>query len=67
MMRLKVAGMTCGHCVDAVTQAVRAIPGTRDVAVDLATGEVSVAGNPEAAAVRDAIAAEGYEVQSLAA
>lgn len=66
-MKLEVAGMTCGHCVGAVTRAVRAVPGTQDVAVDLQAGEVTVTGNPDAQAVRDAITEEGYEVRSLAA
>ena len=30
-----VTGMTCGHCVHAVTQEVRAIPGVTEVSVDL--------------------------------
>ena len=33
-----VTGMTCGHCVHAVTEEVRAIPGVTDVAVDLDAG-----------------------------
>jgi copper chaperone len=61
-MRLKVSGMTCGHCVSAVSKAVRAIPAVQDVAVDLATGTVTVTGNPAAGAVREAIVGEGYEV-----
>lgn len=37
-----VDGMTCEHCVRVVTTEVGAIPGVRDVRVDLTTGEVSV-------------------------
>ena len=33
-----VTGMTCEHCVNAVTQEVSALPGVQEVAVDLATG-----------------------------
>jgi copper chaperone len=62
MLRLKISGMTCDHCVAAVGRAVRAVPGTTDVAVDLARGEVTVTGSPDARAVRDAIAEEGYAV-----
>lgn len=64
MVHLKVSGMTCGHCVSAVSRAVRAVPGAADVAVDLDRGEVTVKGNPDPRAVRDAIAEEGYEVQA---
>jgi len=62
MLNLKVSGMTCGHCVSAVTKAVQTVPGAENVAVDFARGEVKVGGNPDAGAVRAAITAEGYEV-----
>lgn len=64
MLHLKVFGMTCGHCVSAVSRAVRAVPGAGDVAVDLDRGEVTVQGDPDPSAVRAAIAEEGYEVQA---
>ncbi|RYP82704.1 heavy-metal-associated domain-containing protein [Nocardioides guangzhouensis] len=38
----RVAGMTCGHCVRAVTTEIGAIPGVEAVAVDLAAGRVQV-------------------------
>ena len=63
MLNLKVSGMTCGHCVSAVSNAVRAVPGTQDVRVDLASGHVVVDGSPNEDAVRQAIVEEGYEVQ----
>jgi copper chaperone CopZ len=37
-----VTGMTCGHCVKAVTEEVSAIEGVESVAVDLETGAVTV-------------------------
>jgi copper chaperone CopZ len=37
-----VSGMTCGHCVHAVTAEISAIPGVRGVAIELATGLVTV-------------------------
>ena len=36
-----VQGMTCGHCVKAVTEEVSAIPGVSEVAVDLVNGGTS--------------------------
>ena len=33
-----VTGMTCGHCVSAVTSELKAIPGVTDVSVDLVAG-----------------------------
>lgn len=66
MIRLKVSGMTCEHCVRAITQAVKALPGVEGVSVDLARGDVTVTGTPSERAVRDAIAEEGYTVQAAA-
>lgn len=67
MLRFKVDGMTCGHCVQAVQTAVRAVaPGTQ-VDVNLATGEVNVGGVADAGRVRAAIIDAGYEAEPLAA
>ena len=38
----EVTGMTCGHCADALTGAVRALPGIAAVDVDLTTGVATV-------------------------
>ena len=37
-----VKGMTCGHCVGAVTEEVTKLPGVLGVEVDLSTGLVTV-------------------------
>lgn len=37
-----VTGMTCGHCVQAVTDEIQAIAGVESVDVDLASGAVTV-------------------------
>jgi copper chaperone CopZ len=36
-----VEGMTCAHCVAAVTGEITTLPGVRDVAIDLVAGGVS--------------------------
>ena len=41
MRTVKIEGMSCQHCVKAVTKALEAIPGVTDVKVDLARGEAS--------------------------
>jgi copper chaperone len=64
MLKLKVSGMTCGHCVAAVSTAVRAVAAVEDVMVDLEHGEVTVRGTPDEHAEREAIVEEGYEVQA---
>jgi copper chaperone len=66
MLNLHVVGMTCEHCVHAVTRAVRSVPGAGEVTVDLVSGAVSVQGAPDVAAVRAAIEDEGYEVATPA-
>lgn len=63
MLDLTVDGMTCGHCVRAVTDALGPLPGVSAVTVDLAKGQVLVAGDPDPDAVREAIEAEGYTVR----
>ena len=37
-----VTGMTCAHCVQAVTEEVTSLPGVSDVAVDLTSGALTV-------------------------
>jgi copper ion binding protein len=39
-----VTGMTCQHCVDAVTSEIGEVPGVTGVEVDLDTGRVEVSG-----------------------
>lgn len=60
--RFDVQGMTCAHCVRAVTEAVKRVDPAAQVAVDLPTGRVEV----ESAAARERIAGaireEGYSV-----
>ncbi|HCK79550.1 MAG TPA: copper-transporting ATPase [Actinobacteria bacterium] len=59
-----VTGMTCEHCVNAVTQEVSALPGVQEVAVDLETGTVTVtSGAPvDREAVARAVDEAGYEL-----
>ena len=38
---INVAGLTCGHCVSAVTEELTAIPGVTDVSIDLVEGGTS--------------------------
>jgi copper ion binding protein len=60
-----VDGMTCQHCVRAVSTEVGAIPGVSDVRVDLAAGTVNVASDEplETATVRAAVEEAGYEIR----
>jgi len=58
----QVQGMSCGHCVGAVTQAVHAVDPKAQVKVDLATGKVEVQSQQDRAAIARAIEEEGYRV-----
>ncbi|WP_017614035.1 heavy-metal-associated domain-containing protein [Nocardiopsis salina] len=60
-----VDGMSCGHCVNAVTEEVTEVDGVTDVAVDLETKKVTITseGTVDDAAVRAAIDEAGYEVR----
>jgi copper chaperone len=57
-----VTGMTCGHCVNAVSAEVGKLPGVSDVAVDLAAGTVTVTSEAplDSQAVRAAVDEAGY-------
>ena len=59
-----VVGMTCGHCVSAVTEEVSQLPGVTGVDVDLASGGLTVTSDApvEESAVRAAVEEAGYEV-----
>ncbi|MCW3149683.1 cation transporter [Stutzerimonas stutzeri] len=62
MQVFNVTGMTCGHCERAVIQAIHALDPAATVRVDLASGAVQVDSSLDAAAIRQAIEAEGYTV-----
>ncbi len=58
-----VSGMSCQHCVNAITSEVGAVDGVAGVEVDLAAGTVRVTGaRLDEAALRAAIDEAGYEV-----
>lgn len=59
-----VVGMTCDHCAQAVRTEVAQLAGVTGVDVDLASGQVTVAGDEPVAdeAVRAAVEEAGYEV-----
>jgi copper chaperone len=67
MTTFKVEGMTCDHCVRAVTRALAKVPGiSRVVEVSLARGEARVEGTPDTGAALTAIRNEGYEATPVA-
>lgn len=63
MTRLKIDGMTCGHCVMHVKNALSAVPGVTGAQVDLAQGEARVEGAADPRALVAAVEEEGYRAQ----
>jgi copper chaperone len=61
-LELKVEGMSCGHCVRAVTEAIRAKDPGAQVAVDLAARTVRAETSLPREQVAAAIEQEGYTV-----
>ena len=61
-----VGGMTCEHCVRAVTKALQGLDGVGEVKVDLAGGKAEIEFDPATVGLVDferAIADEGYQYQ----
>ena len=61
-----VTGMTCGHCVQSVTEEVGEVPGVIDVQVVLETGALTVTGDADPAAVLAAVSEAGYQATEAA-
>ncbi|MEK7703771.1 MAG: heavy metal-associated domain-containing protein [Myxococcota bacterium] len=62
MIKLAVRGMTCNHCVMAVTKALGTVQGVeRVVEVSLARGEALVEGTPDVQSLAAAVDAAGYQ------
>ncbi len=60
---LKIDGMTCGHCVAAVTKALEATPGVESADVVLADGRATVLHEGIVGALVAAVEDEGYEAR----
>ncbi len=64
MTEFKVAGMSCQHCVKAITQAIQALDAQAQVEVDLDAGRVKVDSTQTSAALQAAINEAGYTVEA---
>lgn len=63
---LNIEGMQCEHCRRSVEEVLKAVPGVRKVAVDLAGGTAEVVYEPAATgpeAIRKAVGDAGYAVK----
>jgi copper chaperone len=59
---VRIKGMSCGHCVKAVDQALRKLSGIKDVKVTVGEAVITTEGPLNEALVREAIKDEGFEV-----
>jgi len=64
MTTVKIAGMSCNHCVMGVKKALSSIPGIENLEVKI--GEARFEGNVDIEAVKAAIEDEGYQVTEVA-
>lgn len=66
---VSISGMTCGHCVDAVTEEISSLEGVERVSIDLNKGGISTAtitsaGDVDPDQIGEAVAEAGYLVVS---
>jgi copper chaperone len=66
MTEFEVQGMSCQHCVAAVTRSIQEIDPQAQVSVDLERGRVAVESTQSAGALKEAIDEAGYTVVSAA-
>ena len=65
---MRIEGMSCGHCVRAVEEALRAVPGVQ--VEQVAIGEATVAYDPAVAPrreIEEAVRDAGYELAGASA
>jgi copper chaperone len=63
MEKIKIQGMSCQHCVMAVTKALGALPGIKSLKVDLARGEAAFENSQKVSReeIRKAVEDAGYQ------
>jgi copper chaperone len=62
-IEMTIGGMSCEHCVKAVTQAIRARDPAAEVAIDLAGGRLRATTALPREEVQAAVEEEGYSVR----
>lgn len=60
---LEITGMTCDHCVRAVTEALLSVPGVTEAQVTLKPGQALVKGSVATDDLVAAVSAEGYRAK----
>jgi copper chaperone len=66
-LKLEVAGMTCGHCVHAVREALTAVPGVKVEGVSIGSASISYDETKvNVGDLVDAVSDAGYEASEAA-
>ena len=60
MLRYQVDDMSCGHCVQAITAAVKGVDPAAQITIDLPSKSLEVATTATGSAMREAIGKAGY-------
>lgn len=61
-----VDGMSCGHCVQAVTNALKSIKEDADIQIDLDQKKVTISQIEDEAAIKEAIEDAGFDFMGKA-
>jgi copper chaperone len=61
-----VDGMTCGHCAQTVTNALKSVKDSAEIEVDLAAKKVTVSGLDDESAIENAIEDAGFDFKGRA-
>lgn len=62
MYELQVEGMSCNHCINAVTKAVQEVDASAKVDIVLAEQKVSIASGADLQKIKSAVEEAGYPV-----
>jgi copper chaperone CopZ len=60
---IEIEGMSCEHCVNAVTQALKAVAGVKDAKVEIGKAVITSDAPLARDAIVSAVADEGYRVR----
>ena len=65
-MKMKIDGMSCGHCSSRVEKALNGIPGvSATVDLEAATADIALSQQVDEAVLRKAVEDAGYDVVSI--
>ncbi len=60
---LNITGMTCGHCVAAVTDALEKVPGVSSAKVSLEQAQAVIEGTADLQTLINTVSEKGYNAQ----